>query len=387
MDTLLKSFAIANKGTENFCAKEIKDLINANCKILDRAIIFETEKYEDLCKLSYLGQSFSRVVLHMGDFEFEENLFLKLEENILSSKINNWLHEGITFRTECLRLGEHNFTSVDVEQKSGGFILKKCEGKVKVDLRRPTLIVFIFVVDTHCYFGVDFSGFDQSLREYKIFSHRESLNGSIAYCLLRLSDWNKKEIIVDPFCGSATIPIEAAFWQTGISHNQFRKEKLAFTHMELGFDQKKFFDTIDKKIKFPDKISIFGSDMLLASVNASEKNAKIAGIHKAVKVMRMDMEWLDTKFEENTISKIVTHFPDSIKNLDDKDDEKKLEKLYKEFFYQVDFSMKKKNASIIAICNYLDTMKKNAEEFGFKIDGKFEFWQGKEKLNIVKFVR
>ena len=379
----MKAFAITNKGTEEICAAEINELIKTKTEVKEKIVIFDAGSYEDICKLIYLGQSISKVALFLGHFQFKDDFFEQLEASIKKSDINNWLHEGLSFKAECIRHGEHDFSSIDVVPKIGEAILSCSKHSIKVDLKNPDLQIFAFVTGEGCYYGIDFAGIDLSTRDYKIFSHRESLNGTIAYSLVRLSEWDRKKILIDPFCGSATIPIEASIWQTGFPLNYYRKEKLVFKKMDLGFDQKKFFEDLDNKAKFPKKINLFGSDMLLTAVNSSNKNAKIAGIHKGLNLNRIDIDWIDTKFEENSISFMVTNIPEKTKM----SNSKYLDKLYTEFWFQADYIMKKKDVVIVIACNTVEDMQKDAEKFKFKLEGQYDFWQGKEKIVVSKFVR
>ena len=140
---------------------------------------------------------------------------------------------------------------------------------------------------------------------------------------------------------------------------------------------------MDNKAKFPKKINLFGSDMLLTAVNSSNKNAKIAGIHKGLNLNRIDIDWIDTKFEENSISFMVTDIPEKTKM----SNSKYLDKLYTEFWFQADYIMKKKDVVIVIACNTVEDMQKDAEKFKFKLEGQYDFWQGKEKIVVSKFVR
>lgn len=383
----MEAFAITNKGTEKTAAEEILEIIKlkSEAKTEERLVKFQAKNYEDICKIIYLGQSFSKVCVFLGEFTFEDgnDFEKKFSENISKSKLEDWLHDELSFRTECTRESEHNFSSIDIEKEAGGVILAASKAKLSVDLKNPQLKIFIFINNSNCIYGIDLSGIDLSSREYKIFTHRQSFNGTIAFSLVKLSGWDRKKLIIDPMCGSGMVPIEAAIWQTGFSHNYYRKDKLAFTKMDLGFDQKKFFLDIDAKAEFPSKPSISTSDMVLASVNATQKNSKIAGVQKAISVSRIDMDWMDTKVEQNSISFIITQFPDMTRMAD----AKVMEKLYHEFFYQADYTLKKKNAVIVVVCNMPEKIEEKAKEFGFKLEGKYDFWQGKEKMDVRKFIR
>ncbi|MBS3109495.1 hypothetical protein J4227_03120 [Candidatus Woesearchaeota archaeon] len=379
----MEAFAVTNNGTENCCAAEIKELLGADSETANGIVLFNAAKYQDICRLAYAGQSIWRTGELLGKFKFRENFFDSLAGHIAKSGIRDWIKPETSFRAECIRRGNHDFSSVDVEKAAGEAALESPGEKLKVDLKNPDVRLLIYISGNECYFGIDFAGIDLSSRDYKIFAHRDSLNGTVAYAMVRLAGWDKKGGLLDPFCGGGTIPIEAAFYRTGVAINHFRKDKLAFARMELGFDQKKFFEEIDGKSKFPAKVNVFGSDALLAAVNASNKNAKIAGIHKGLVLNRIDIEWLDTKFKESSIDFIVTDLPEKTRM----SNAKYLDKIYSEFWFQLDFVMKKDGAVVVVACNTFDDMKKDAGKFKFVLDKQFDIWQGKERLLVGRFVR
>jgi len=237
------------------------------------------------------------------------------------------------------------------------------------------IIFFVYIVDSKCYFGIDFAGFELNKRGYKIFLHPSSLRGTIAYALVRESGFGKNEVMLDPFSRDGIIPIEAAFYASNFPHNYYKKDRFAFLKLKIGVDFDKFFRDADKKIK-KTKSKIYSYDHLFKYVDYSRKNAKIAGVDKFIDFSRTELEWLDIKFRKESIDRIATSMPTS-KNAN-------LDKIYNEFFYQSAYILRK-SGTIALISRIPEFAKKHAEKHNFAVSGEKDVWSGEQKLTITIF--
>jgi len=377
----MRALAITPKGLEETAAKEIEELIKAKTEIKESAVIFHPKKMIDLCLLCYKSQSASTIISLFDCFVFKNNPFKKIEKTINKLDISKWTDKNTTFAVRCKRTGNHGFLSSEIERKTGGFIIKKIKdnkSNIKVNLECPGTIFYIYIHHNQCYLGVDFSGFDLSKREYKIFTHPTSLKGNIAYSLLRIIDYKKDKTLLDPFCSSGEIPIEAALFKTGFSINYYRKEKFAFLKLKLfkktNFEQ--FFKNIDKKIKNQGKIKILGFDNLLKYIKSSQKNAKIAGINKHIVFSKISISWLDAKFNKGQIDNIVTQLP----SYSQRTSKQAIDKIYNEFFYQSKYVLKD-NGNILVLLK-TEMPGEIPQKYNFKLSQKKEIFSGKQKYNV-----
>lgn len=367
----MQSIAVTHPGLELVAEKEIKELIKPKKTSTENSVVlFEPKNLIDLCALCYRAQSIIKVILLKKSFSFR-----KIEDITDAAKtidFSDFITKNTTFMVKCARVGEHDFSSNEVEAGIGGSI----SGKVNLEV--PDIIVYTYIHKNRCYIGIDFSGFNLSKRQYRIFTHKDSMKATMAYCLLRIADYKVDEFLLDPFCGSGTIPIEAALYACSFPINYYSKENFAFRKFECfrktDFDA--FFRKIDSKIKLEAKTSIKGYDAMLGYVKAGQKNAKIAGINKKISLTRADIDWVDTKIDRNKADKIVSNMPE----IGEKN-RKLAEKLYKEFFYQAEFVLKKKGVIVIA-ANCPELAEKYSKEYKFRIDRRMKAMQGKKELNI-----
>jgi len=115
---------------------------------------------------------------------------------------------GSTFRVTCERIGSHDYTSIDIQRVAGQAIVDKYGAKV--NLKNPETIVRVDVVHDSCIVGVQLTRNSLRVRYPRVFQHPSALNPVIAYSMLRYSEVQPGDRVLDAFCGGGTIVIEAA---------------------------------------------------------------------------------------------------------------------------------------------------------------------------------
>jgi len=350
----VKGLAIVKKGIEAISALEIKELIKKNSKIEGCLLTFSCSR-KDLCKLCYEGRSFTKILEFLGEFEF--NGIEDIKNKIEKLKIN---FRAESFAARCIK-EKSDVQSMEVEKAVGDSF------NVKVDLENPEKIIIAFIHGNQCHLGVDYSGVELSKRDYRIFTHPASLKANVAYAMVRIAGYNPKETFLDPFCGAGTIPIEAALFAAGKSVHFYSKNKFAFLKfMKYDFkDSEKNSDT-----------KIFACDLLQHHLKSAEKNAKIAGVNKKISFSRTEVEWLDTKFNEKSIDKIVAN-PPQITSLNSK----QMEKIFADFFHNAVYILKPKG-KIVLITNNPEFIAEKAKKEGLRLEKSLEI----DNLRIIVFV-
>ena len=379
----MEAIAVTNKGIEEISAKEIKELIRVNTRMGESIVIFKPKKLLDLCLLCYKAQSLTKVMLLLKEVEF------KKKEDIFSSvkdiDLKDFLDKKTSFEVRCKRIGKHDFSSQEIEEKTGEKIIELVKDKYKftpkVNLENPDLMIFVYICNNKAYLGIDFSGIDLSKRQYRIFAHPEALKATISYAMIRLIDYKKTDFLLDTFCNDGTIPIEAALFATKIPINFYQKDKFAFLKLKP-FKKTDFEKFFENKINLKEKIKVVGYDPQLRDIKAAQKNAKIAGVNKLVTFSKVDVGWLDTKFKKGEVDKIAANLP-STSYLR----ESEIEKQYNEFFYQADFVLSKKGKICLAVktLKYFDILQEKAKKYKFKLTKEIDVSQGEQTIKLVIF--
>jgi 23S rRNA G2445 N2-methylase RlmL len=198
--------------------------------------------------------------------------------------------------------------------------------------------------------------------------------------LTRLAGYKPGMVLLDPFTHSGAVAIEAAFYAANKPINYYNKDKFAFLRFPQlkDFDADSFFKKHDDKVQ--DVKGITASDSQQRHLKCAEKNAKIAGLNKQINFTRMELEWLDTKFEKESVDRIVSNPPKISRLLT----EKGFEKMFQELFYTANFILKPNGRIVILTKNYKQILN-HATRYQFNLAANFKIMQGKEELSILIF--
>ena len=380
----MKAIAITNKGLEGITKLEVKEILKIDSKTKTSVALFEVKDLTDLCKFCYKSQSIIKAGALLSKFKIDSINDLK---KIKGFNLKQWFGKETTFAVRCKKI-DNELSPKEIEETIGSQIfsnLKKIKIIPKVNLENPNISFLIYIYKNDAYFLIDFSGFDLNKRDYKVFTHPSDLKGNIAYSLLRFADYNNS--LLDPFCKSATIPIESALHFLNLSPHFFKKTDFSFLHLrplkKTDFDKLFLkFDKIKKKQEKTKKLiiqpKIFAYDSLLRNITAAKKNAKIANVNKAIKFSKINLEDLDLKFE-NELDLIATYPPQPTKF-----NQKDIQQMYHEFFYQARLILSK-SGKISLVTIKTDLMKEQAEKNNFSLEKEKKIMAGKQKLFFLLF--
>jgi 23S rRNA (guanine2445-N2)-methyltransferase / 23S rRNA (guanine2069-N7)-methyltransferase len=362
----MDAFVITQKGSEPVAALDITDILGKASEQHETVVLFKASA-EELILLAYRSQAVNRVLILLGRADVNKHLeesaaTIKQSLGTLSGADALQQFKGKTFRVNCTRSGEEDYGSQDMAAMLGDIIVAKTGSKVA--LENPDIIVHAHIWHGQCYVGIDVAGFDLGKRDYKVFSHPSSLTGITAYSAVRLSGYKKGQVLLDPFCGTGTIPIEAALQSAELSPHFFKKEK---------------FNGLNYKDKKKDVKGISGFDYLLRYVIAAKKNGKIAGIEKEITISKVEVEWLDTKVDKGLTDIIVTHPPSPSRVTG----EKQMEKIYKEFLYQCEYVLT--STGVIGVVLQNDALFREvlSKESKWVLLSSYSLWQGSQEFRLL----
>jgi tRNA (guanine10-N2)-dimethyltransferase len=132
-----------------------------------------------------------------------------------STPIEEFIHKGESFAVRIRRVGESapHFLGVELERKLGELILNKAKA-VKVDLVTPQKTFFGVLTDNKFVFGLKIAGispkpFTQRRPGKRPFFHPSAMPPKLARCMVNLAEPKVGDLVLDPFCGTASMLIEA----------------------------------------------------------------------------------------------------------------------------------------------------------------------------------
>lgn len=232
--------------------------------------------------------------------------------------------------------------------------------------------VRVFIKNDIVTVGLDTSGDSLHKRGYRKLTAKAPIAENLAAALLMLTPWKKDRILVDPFCGSGTFPIEAALMAAGIAPGMNR----SFTAEDwTNFIEKKYWynavteaqDMVDMSVK----TEIFGYDIDLNMMKTSIENAKLAGVQDLI---HFGCKPVKDLYNTGSHGFVVSNPPYGERLLE----KEAMPALYKEFadaFYRLD------NWSAYLITSY-DGVEK---AFGKKADKNRKIYNGMMKTYFYSF--
>ena len=288
-------------------------------------------------------------------------------KELCSTSDYSMFKEGLKFCVRGEKIEWDAYPTQEIERMCGDLIVGKTGAKV--NLSDPDLLVRVVLTPTQMYLCVDTSKEDLSKRDYKIFAGSDPYKGTTGAAFAMFSGFDAKKSTVDVMCGAGILSVESALIVSGRSAHYFNKEKFLFTRWQIPsladpFD-KWDEDILDRKIAF----RVLDSNN--RSVEAAKKNAKIAGVIRQLSFARMDAEWLDIKFEESSVDLCMSMVYVPLRTPQEH------AKWFEEFFYQVEFILKKGGAACL-LCKQPEAAKEAASKRKFKLWKETQLFQNKD---------
>ena len=231
----------------------------------------------------------------------------------------------------------------------------------------------VFMFKDEAIIGIDTTGESLHKRGYRKLSSMAPISETLAAALIMLTPWNKDRILVDPFCGSGTFPIEAAMMAANIAPGMNR----SFTAESWRnlISKKEWYDVINEAndlINTDIETDIQGYDLDKEMVKISRQNAEIAGVEKLIHFQQRDIKDLS----HNKKYGFIIANPPYGERLEDKADLPQLYKTIGDRFKKLD------DWSAYIITSYEDTEK----YMGLKATKNRKIYNGMIKTYYYQFI-
>jgi putative N6-adenine-specific DNA methylase/tRNA (guanine6-N2)-methyltransferase len=179
-------------------------------------------------------RSIHHVLRPVADFPLDGDEPLAGIERELATAAIPELAEAPPFRVTSAREGEHGFTSHDLQRVAGAVLVARYGAPV--DLRGFEVAVRVDVAGSHCAVAVQLTRRDLANRYARAFAPRVALRANVAYACLRLGEIGPATgRLLDPFCGSGTILLEAGavLPETALYGSDRQEKAVAGAHRNL----------------------------------------------------------------------------------------------------------------------------------------------------------
>lgn len=198
-------------GLEAVLKKEILDLGYEISQVEDGRVTFIGDD-EAICRGNVFLRTAERVLLKAGSFHAET--FEELFQGTMAIDWEAFIPEdGKFWVAKASSIKSRLFSPSDIQsvmKKAMVERLKKYYGIAWFPEHGASFPLRVFIYKDTVTIGIDTSGDSLHKRGYRILASKAPITETLAAALLLLTPWNRDRILVDPFCGSGTFPIEAA---------------------------------------------------------------------------------------------------------------------------------------------------------------------------------
>ncbi len=269
-------------GLESVVKRECQNLGFQNIKTSDGRVEFQGEAV-DIVKANLWLRCAGRVWVKMGTFSAVT--FTELFDQTKALPWADWIPE------------DGKFTVVGKSVKSTLFSVPDCQAIVKkavveklketyntdwFDETGASYTIQVGILKDVVTLAIDTTGSGLHMRGYRANAKDAPLKESLASAMVQLSYFRKDRILLDPFCGSGTIPIEAAMLARNIAPGLQRKfacEEWSRIDKEIWkSERKKAYEAIDYDV-MP---QLFGSDIDESAIALAKENAEKAGVDDCI---------------------------------------------------------------------------------------------------------
>ena len=205
-------------GLESVLKKEIYELGYEIISVEDGKVTFEGDA-EAICRANINLRTAERVLLKVGQFNavtftelFDQTKELPWEEFIPA--------DGKFWVTKANSVNSKLFSSSDIQSIVKKAIVERLKLKYRINWFKEdgeSYPIRVTILKDVVTIALDTTGNSLHKRGYRPAAGKAPISECLAAALIKLPPWNKDRILIDPFCGSGTFPIEAAMIAANIA--------------------------------------------------------------------------------------------------------------------------------------------------------------------------
>ncbi|KAI4451977.1 Ribosomal RNA large subunit methyltransferase L [Eubacterium plexicaudatum ASF492] len=361
-------------GLEAVLKKEIYDLGYDITKVEDGKVTF-TGDAQAICRANMFLRTAERVLLKAGSFhavtydELFEGIRALPWEIYLPKDAKFWVTKASSIRSKL-------FSPSDIQRIVKKAVVEKMKEYYDIEWFAETGAEYpirIFLLKDEVTVAIDTTGDSLHKRGYRTMSGAAPISETLAAALIMLTPWHADRILVDPFCGSGTFPIEAAMMAANLAPGMNRD----FTAQEWVnlIPKKTWYETTEEAQDLADphvEADIQGYDIDGDVIRVARENAKRAGVDHLIHFQKRSIRELRHPKKYG----FVIMNPPYGERMEDKRD---LPKLYE----QIGEAYRNLDAwSLYIITGYEDTER----YVGRNADKKRKIYNGMLKTNFYQFM-
>ena len=289
------------QGLEEILAKELTELGAGDIEIGRRMVAFTGNK-EMMYKANFCLRTAIRIlkpIKHFTASTAEEvyNAVKSIQWEDYLDNTKSFSVDAVVFSSE---FRHSKFVAYKVKDAIVDYFRDKTGDRPSVRINNPDVALNIHIAEKTCTLSLDSSGESLHRRGYRQEAVEAPLNEVLAAGMILMTGWKGECDLIDPMCGSGTIPIEAALIARNIAPGVFRKE-YAFEKWN-DFDQN-LFDSIynDDSNEREFEHKIYGYDNNPKANEIATDNVKAAGLSKDIVLKLRPFQQFEQPAEKSII--------------------------------------------------------------------------------------
>lgn len=318
MEDTVRLIATALFGVEAVVARELRLLGYEDIITEDGKVTF-TCPASGICRANLWLRCADRIFLKMG--EFEARTFDQLFEGTKALPWEQWLPKDAAFPVtgSCVRSTLMSISDCQSIIKKA--VVERLKGHYGLSLFPESgsryKIVF-WILKDRVILGIDTSGEGLHKRGYRRRTTLAPLKETLACALLYISRWTGGKPLMDPFCGSGTIPIEAAMIGLNMAPGLNRSfDSQYWSNVNSILWGQAVEEALDLSLKNIN-LEIFGYDIDEDAIDACRFHAREAEVDTSIHFQVRDMKEASSRFSYGVV---VTNPPYGERMGDKKDNE------------------------------------------------------------------
>jgi len=275
-------------GLERFLGDEIDALGCKRIETIDGRVVFEaTEK--DIAKTNINLRCAERILISVGSFE--ARTFTELFDGVKSLPWENYIGKNDAFPVKGHSIKSTLFSVPDCQSIIKKAVVERLSSKYGIKWFEETGILYqieFFILKDKVTVMIDTSGVGLHKRGYRPAAGAAPLRETLAAAMVLTSRPRENVLLWDPFCGSGTIPIEAAMIMTNRApglNREFSAEKFDFLNKIIWKEAREEARAL---IDDSNAFEAFGSDIDKNVLEFAKENAKRAGVSDRIKFFEAD---------------------------------------------------------------------------------------------------
>lgn len=275
-------------GLEAVLKREIYDLGYEITRVEDGRVTF-TGDAEAICRANLFLRTAERVLIQVGRFTattfdelFEETKALPWEK-YLPKDARFWVKKASSIKSKL-------FSPSDIQSIVKKAVVERMKGHFGIEWfseEGADYPLRVFLMKDEVTVTLDTTGDSLHKRGYRTMAGAAPLSETLAASLIMLTPWHADRILVDPFCGSGTFPIEAAMMAANIAPGMNRE---FLSQQWDGLAPKKvWYEALEEAqdLVNPDvETAIQGYDIDEDVIGVARENARRAGVDKLIHFQR-----------------------------------------------------------------------------------------------------